>query len=379
MRVKNTTPYLFGTTVTSRRPPQPEMTAIVRGTFALAPGGVATPLTMPLPKPASLTGDVFLDDDDGLRGACLYPSDFADFKPTADVLLRGTCHTPGGEPLPECPVRFSVGAFSKTLLVVGPRVWRVGAFSDHPSDPVPFTRMPLGYDHAFGGPDDDHNPVGKGHGTGELPNVETPGHGVRTRRDRPHPAGFGPLSPSWPERRARVGKDYGASYAKHRAPFYAEDFDWTYFNAAPADQRLPGYLDGDEALVLHNLHPEHVSYACRLPGVRPRVFVDDRAGRAREIALHLDTLFVDMDQEIVLLTWRGLTPVDDLDLRDVTTVLVAEEKLGEARPEALYREQMAAFARDPLGLSDLSPTGFARAPAQPSPAPSPGPSRAASG
>ena len=63
------------------------------------------------------------------------------------------------------------------------------------------------------------------------------------------------MNPAWPQRAPKVGKDYGARWRKERSPYYAEDFDWTYFNAAPADQRLPGYLRGDEPLVFQNLHP----------------------------------------------------------------------------------------------------------------------------
>ena len=77
-------------------------------------------------------------------GECLYASDFADFKLHAEVLLAGTCHAPGGRPVAECPVRFSVGAWSKTLLVVGRRVWTEKVLGPAISDPQPFTTMPLG-------------------------------------------------------------------------------------------------------------------------------------------------------------------------------------------------------------------------------------------
>jgi hypothetical protein len=44
MRPRNLTPFLFGATVTSRQPLQPEMTMIVRGTFTLRAGEAVTPL-----------------------------------------------------------------------------------------------------------------------------------------------------------------------------------------------------------------------------------------------------------------------------------------------------------------------------------------------
>ena len=44
MKLKNLTPFPFGTKVTSRRPPRPEMTLVLRATYLLAPG---KPLTLP--------------------------------------------------------------------------------------------------------------------------------------------------------------------------------------------------------------------------------------------------------------------------------------------------------------------------------------------
>src|SRR5690349_10086986 len=127
MRIENSTPFPFSFRVTSRRPPQPEMTAIVRGTFKIRD---KAPLAIPEGPPVilqieqgPLTSDVFQKDDDEGLGACLYPSDFADFKPNAEVMLRGTCYTPNGIPLAECPVRFAVGGWSKILRVIGPQVW----------------------------------------------------------------------------------------------------------------------------------------------------------------------------------------------------------------------------------------------------------------
>ncbi|WP_437337240.1 DUF2169 family type VI secretion system accessory protein [Sorangium sp. So ce394] len=350
MANKNLTPFLFGSKVTSRRPPQPEMTLIVRAKFNLRPGA---PLSLPEGHPVlaqeTLRGDVFRDDDHDMTGECLYPSDLADFKPHADVLLLGTCHTPGKARMTECPVRFGVGSWSKILRVVGDRVWMDGLLGPAMSDPVPFDRMPLGDRYSFGGPEHPLNPVGKGHGTRELPNVENADDLLLSRSDRPAPAGFGPLSPNWPDRRARVGKQYGKSYREKRAPYYAEDFDWTFFNAARPDQWLP-YLRGDEELLFQNLHPDAEVFRSRLPGLRIRVFVKDAERGFREVPMHLDTLLADLDKEALYLTWRGLTEVTDDDL-SLTTTLVASEPLdGPSPPPEHYREILERFEADPLEI-----------------------------
>lgn len=356
MRTKNTTDLLFGAKVTSRRPPRPEMTVLVRGTFALRHGGVAAPLEgIPQIAQGPLQAEAFRDGDDERLGDCLYPGDFADFKPRADVLLAGKCRAPGGRLVREMDVRFSVGTWSKALRVTGRRVWTEQVLGRAMSEPAPFVEMPLDWTGAFGGPGYAKNPVGKGIGPGELPTVEDPRSLVRSRDDRPEPAGFGPVNPAWPQRAGKMGKEYGESYRKTRAPYFAEDFDWSFFNAAPADQQLP-YLRGDEEVSFQGLHAVHGVYTSRLPGLRPRVFVKDREGRFREVKMVLDTLFADMDSERVVLTWRGLTEVREDDLSDVTFALVAAEPLAERPlPEEHYRAQLDAFEADPLGLHDLPP------------------------
>ncbi len=359
MQTKNLTPFLFSAKVTSLRPPQMQMTMIVRASFKLCPNEPLAPIESLLEQ-GPMTADVFRDDDEDRTGECLYASDFADFKLHAEVLLTGTCHTPGERPLAECPVRFSVGSWSKSLLVTGRRVWTEKMLGAAISEPHPFATMPLVYANGFGGPGYPKNPAGKGHGTPELPNVEHPGARVRSKGDRPEPAGFGPLSPSWPQRSGKVGTQYGSSWKKERAPFYAADFDWTSFNAAPADQQLPGYLRGDEEISFVNLHAAAADFSARLPGLRIRAFAKDAKGIVREAPMQLDTLLADLDKERLVLTWRGLAPVEQDDLADVRTVLIASEKLTDAAlPQAHYLGLIEAFEANPLDLEKHMPGGSA--------------------
>ncbi len=357
MKLKNLTPFPFVTKVTSRRPPRPEMTLILRACYLLVPG---QPLTLPegpkLVAQGPIKGDTYREEDEDRAGECLYPGDFADWKPRAEVMLRGTCHTPLGKPLPECPVRFSVGSWSKILRVVGRRFWSDDKPGAVMSETAPFTKMPVDYAHAFGGPGYATNPVGMGFAGRELPNVEHAGAVIRSRRDAPGPAGFGPLNPAWPPRAGKIGKEYGAKWKKERSPWYAEDFDWTYFNAAPADQQLEGYLRGDERLVFQNLHPTEQVFEARLPGLRIRAFVKDAKGRFREVAMSLDTLFADLDEGKLYLTWRGLDAIETDDMKDVLWALVASEALDTERlPEAHYRERLERFESDPLEIAERVP------------------------
>jgi uncharacterized protein YjbI with pentapeptide repeats len=353
VKIKNLTPFPCGAKVTSRRPPEPEMTLFVRAAYELAPGA---PLALPgggkLIAQGSMSADTYREEDEERAGECLYPGDFADWKPRAEVMLRGTCHTPFGKPLTECPVRFEVGPWSKILRVVGRRFWSDDLPNAVMSEPAPFTTMPLGYASAFGGPGYAENPVGKGFAGRELPSVEHAGRVIRGRRDDPGPAGFGPINPAWPGRAQKLGKEYGPRWRRERRPFYAEDFDFTYFNAAPADQQLDGYMRGDEALLFQNLHPTEQVLETRLPGLRVRAFVKDDRQRFREVGMSLDTLFADLEEGRLYLTWRGLDATLTDDMKDVKTVLVASEPLADPRlPEAHYRGLLEAFEADPIGVA----------------------------
>ena len=362
MKTKNLTPFPFGTKVTSRLGKKPEMTLVLRACYSLAPDRL---LELPgggkFSAQGSMSAETFAEEDEERAGACVYPGDFADWKPRGEVMLRGTCHVPSKKPLTECPVRFEVGGWSKILRVVGRRFWSDDLASAVMSQPAPFTAMPLGYANAFGGPGYASNPVGKGFSARELPNVEHAGHVIRSRRDDLGPAGFGPINPIWPERAKKVGKEYGPRWRKERFPFYAEDFDFGYFNAAPADQQLPGYLRGDERLLFQNLHPDAQLFETRLPGLRVRAFVNDVKGRFREPVMNLDTLFADLDEGLLYLTWRGLDAVESDDLADVKTVLVASEELvGASLPAAHYREALARFEADPRGFAERERLGDAK-------------------
>jgi uncharacterized protein YjbI with pentapeptide repeats len=353
MQVNRCPPFLHGTKVTSRIPGQLEMTVVVRGVFRIAPGAPLTAIESPV-EAGSLAGDLFGDDDDERTGPLLHASDFADFKLKTDLLLRGTCHPGEGRAVRVCTVRFAVGTWSKSLRVFGRRVWteRIG---EPVSEPAPFVSMPITWENAFGGPEHARNPAGKGHRTPELPAVEDPEAPLRSRRDTPEPASFGALNPGWPQRSGKVGTDYGKKWKKTRAPFYAADFDWSYFNAAPPDQQLDRYLAGDEALVFEYLHPEAIRLTARLPGVRPRVLCRRTDGATTDVTMNLDTLLADLDRGRIELVWRGLAKVADEQLDDVRTLFLGCEPIGAPRPADHWLAELAAFEADPIQADKLIP------------------------
>jgi uncharacterized protein YjbI with pentapeptide repeats len=342
----NTTPFQFAPFAGRINYPGHSLTLIVKGTFDLRPDRQCAAAAEQLPP----TGDLYYPDDEEMRGSCRYASDFALFKPRADLLLCGHCHVPGRSPVLATHVKFQVGGLAKTLYVFGDRHWKRAAGVRTPTDPQPFIRKELRYESSFGGKGYPRNPVGKGVSKQAgpdgkkvlpLPNIEDPRDLVRSAGSRPAPAGVGPLEKMWHDRFSKLGT-YGRQWLKTRWPWFAEDFDYGYFNAAPPDMQVEGYLRGDEELYFRHLHPGHARYVSRLPGIRVRCFLDQRvqaqkaATRFCEVGMNLDTLWVDMDAETVVLVWRGAVAVQSEGVDEVDHAFILAEPL-EQPPASLIR------------------------------------------
>jgi uncharacterized protein YjbI with pentapeptide repeats len=337
----------FATKLTSRLPPKPELLMLVKGVYSIVPDA---PLVLRDRTDCAPTGDVFGEGDDDRAGACFYPSDFADMKLRAEVFVRGSFHAPGGRPVTESFVGFSIAGLSKRLRVVGRRAWADDALGSTASEPLPMTTVPVDWSHAYGGPGLAANTSGRGHTSLELPQIEAPDAPVQSRGDHNVPASFGPISPLWPERAKKVGTRYGKEWRETRAPFVAEDFDWTFHQAAPADQQLPGLLRGDETISFENMHPERSSLAVRLPGLRVRALARLATG-FRLFALQLDTLVADLDAMTLTLVWRGHVAVREHDFADVQAILAVSEALGDPQtPQRELEARLEEIQRDPIGF-----------------------------
>ncbi|MEP7122583.1 MAG: DUF2169 domain-containing protein [Byssovorax sp.] len=279
-------------------------------------------------------------------------------KAQGEILVTGKGYTQGG-PRPACSVRVQLGPIDKTLWIVGNRRWKLGAATD----PEPFTEMPVSWQNAFGGPGFADNPVGKGLGTvmgptGEihpLPNVEHPKHLVRSPKDRPAPSGFGAYDISWPQRASKLGT-YDQAWLKDRYPGFAADFDVAYFNAAPEDQRLPGFFEGDEAFTIENMHPSQGKITGRLPGLGVRVFINQRASGVealREVKMRLDTVHLFPHQERGILLFRGVHKVAEVDAADVLQIIGGVEQPEDPRPAEHYQTVLTQRLDRKLGYLHL--------------------------
>lgn len=268
-------------------------------------------------------------------------------KPRGEVLVFGKAFSAGGVPRPAFRARVHVGPIDKAVYVVGKRRWENGV----PTEPEPLTELALGWDKAFGGPGFAPNPVGVGVAPVEedggkihrLPQIEHPKHLITSPNDRPPPAGFGALDPTWPERQAKLGT-YDAAWLEDDFPGFARDLDPEYFMVAPPDQRLPGFFQGGEPITLEQLHPEEATLTGRVTELVARCFVSraSREDALEEVGTRLDTIVLLPNVRRMIAIFRGVTRVEEDDARDVKCLLAALERRGAPRPKEHYA---AVFAQ----------------------------------
>ena len=326
----NDTPFLIAATVGRGLGDGYTMTTTVKASYSLVPGH---PL-VPMETQVQFRGDEWPGED--FRGALRHGTDLVMWKPRCDVLLRATCHAPGGLPATEVQAAFAVGEWHKEVLVIGDRTWKVGFLNRTPGAPQPFTTMPLDWEHAYGGADFPDNPAGKGFRADLLPNVEYADRRLRSYGSTSPPAAFLPVNRMWAKRMGKMGSADG-SYLTKRFPLPPGDFDWGYLNEAPEDQQLEHYLRGDEEITFVNLHAQQPDWSVQLPGMRIRCFVADTderdQPRTREVEMNCDTLFANLEEGYLHLLWRGLLPIRSESRSEVTKFYVVEEPIaGPAKP-----------------------------------------------
>jgi len=330
----------------------------VKGTFQIHETGKTVLAT----EQAGLAGpDILMNDRE--NSPARYESDSAPFKPRVDALCVGKACAPRGIAVPECTVGFGVGSWFKVIRVVGNRSWvpALGGLSHRMTEPEPFKSMLVSYENAFGGKDagkpDGYrfyapNPIGKGyskHGGGlnnlPLPNLEDPSDPIKSWRSQPRPMSFGPVGRAWEPRIKKAGT-YDKRWLKERSPKPPLDFDEAFYNCAPEDQQIQGYLRGSEEVRVQNMHPLHSDFRFRLPGIRIRALLDKNVSARsvfEEIPMNLDTLWVDMEVLRLVLVWRGRFSTTASD--EPSRVLLVEEPLDSTprspesyRPELLKHE-----------------------------------------
>lgn len=310
----------------------------VKGTFLIRPDGALelSPEQVPVcpaPKHRGEPGSTSLICD----------ADLVHRKAGTDVLLNGHACAPSGRPAPQVDVLLKVGPVSKALRIFGDRYWRPGLLGLKLSDPEPFVKMPLDYEHAYGGPDrgapkdarpawDERNPVGLGfavkseHLAGQrAPNVEDPREPIGSWRDRPRPAGFGAVARHWLPRRA-YGGTYDQAWEKERQPLLPLDFDDRYWRCAPADQQTPEPLKGGEPVELFNVRPDG-PLRTTLPRVDLSLETRFRGStETHRAALH--TVLLEPDVPRLIMVWHSHLPCHPRVQRLLSTRIALKTRLA---------------------------------------------------
>ncbi|HEY5909317.1 MAG TPA: DUF2169 domain-containing protein [Verrucomicrobiae bacterium] len=314
----NQTPAKAGWTLGFQKDGRELLIVAIKATFDLPPDAgdpVLSKDQAPLVESDEFTGEPGFS-------ATRYESDYAHRKPFCDVLVNGSAYAPHSEPAKRVTVGLYLGPIQKRFQVVGERAWDKVFLLLRPTPPRPFVKMPISYDRAYGGTDKSEkkpdkaktyldNPVGVGFYplttnkalVGKpLPNTCEIGSLPTRRKGKYRPMSFSPLGRNFKCRRPFTGT-YDDKWLNERAPFFPDDFDYRYFQCAPADQQMP-HPKGGEQVGLENLTPDGVR-RFRLPTMpMPVLFVPYR-GEVKQQDAVIDTVLIEPDKNRFMLTWRA--------------------------------------------------------------------------
>ncbi|WP_438016978.1 DUF2169 domain-containing protein [Sorangium sp. So ce315] len=325
------------TSVAWRRRGQLHITVIVKASFAFAADA-----EMSRVEPQTIVpGEVHHGNHPG-RSVRL-TSDLAPHLERADVLFTGHAHAPPpGAPVHSLPVRLAISdeggvLLDKQLLV---------------QDRAGFQRMPLVYERALRGEDDQENFLG-------VPTTGDPSDPEANILDPLQPgraAGFGPIARAWPARRRLLGatprKALDAAIAE-----IPDAFDWSYYQAAPPDQRVR-YLRGGEWIELHGLHPTLPRLRMRLPEARGRARIHGLSAfgvsEGQPLDLNADTLRIDGDEQRCTVVFRGSFPVPDEAALAAASIVAGVEIAGEPLDWPEAPPARGAAAREPGRAGDAA-------------------------
>lgn len=289
---------------------------VIKATYNLEPN--SPPHLAEERVPLTLADEYYEDPE---TSSLRYASDLVSEKRGTDVVLNGKAYAPKGR-AKVVDVTLEAGPLKKTVRVFGDRRWNKFLGMISISSPLPFSSMPLIYERAFGGVDQTHknptrwagearNPVGTGLIANKaredleeipLPNLEDPSALITGYQDRPKPAGFGFIAPSWKPRLEYAGT-YNEAWTENRFPLLPADFDSRFYNSGHPDLISKRFFQGGEHVGVTNASREGI-LTFDLPNVEVNAafYID---GRVTKQVCDLDTVIIEPDQERVLLIWRA--------------------------------------------------------------------------
>lgn len=257
----------------------------------------------------------------------LYESDANWGRQMTDVSLLAYAY-PGRDGDRETDVALRVGDLVKTARVFGHRAWSTVLGIARMSAPQPFERIPLTYEHAFGGTDaspqepgqresEPRNPVGKGLRARKsrrsleslpIPHVEDPENLIDGVDARPAPVGFTPVAKAWTPRSGYAGT-YDEAWQAARMPLLPQDFDPRFYTAASPGLSMP-YAQGGEPLDLIHLTPSRRErFALPRFDMQASFLVD---AVPTPFEMRLDAIVVNAVTSRLQLVWHGHHPIQGL-------------------------------------------------------------------
>jgi hypothetical protein len=338
MELINSTRMVSGCTMGVEPSGREFLVVVVKGTFRI-PADDGAMLTLHEEQVPLIMSDQYFGKP-GLS-APMYEVDFALRKGRCDILLNASAYAPNARPTSRIEVAVHVGNWNKTFSVVGDRIWEAGEHGITGSSPLPFVRMPITYDRAFGGVDAPHedphqhaafmgNPSGRGfhshsvkdriHGT-PMPNTEEIGRPVLRFNGDYNPMSFGPLGRHWAPR-LRYAGTYDELWRNGQFPFLPLDFDDMYYQSAPSDQQLTIPI-GEQQVRLINLTPDGVR-TFGLPHLEAPVSIFPKSGDREDFRAPVDTVVIEPDVQRVTLTWRVARPLKK-NMHELSHVLVGKK------------------------------------------------------
>ncbi len=334
--VGNLTPFATGSTAVIDKHGARHWVVAVKATFSILPDG-STEIADEQPEPLLMPEYFGEPGASSLR----YEADLVDGKPGTDVLVLGTAYAPEGKPCTKMNVGLRFGSLQKSLTVYGDRVYeRNRAGLPEVSAPVPFLEMPIVYERAFGGFDQEDpnpqlqkmffpNPVGCGVAAKSsrllgkpVANIEFP-DGAHRKNEAP---GFGPLCSYWDPRRRYQGT-YDGAWVQSQKPLLPLDYDPRINMCAPVDQQVEPHLrpGGVEVMLVGLTRGGRLGFRLPDPYFGFRTHFGSYTKRPPvEHRAQLHTVIIEPDYPRVSMVWHTrLSCGNAIDDIDQTTV---EEK-----------------------------------------------------
>ncbi len=301
MNLHNDTRWPHATAVLQDKQARTWWVLLVKASFRLSTGEA-----LAVPEPVRLV------DELAPSGAVHRPGELSLRKTGTDILCLGHVYAPSGQPCRSCVARVRVGPVQASIRATGHRRWERAGDRLVPSQPEPFTRLPLGFEQTYGGAGYASNPAGVGYleraeddrsAGSPLPLLEWAGDDpIASPHDRRQPAGFGAVAAHWEPRRSLAGT-YGEEWKRRRAPLLPDDFDDDFFQVGQVKSAEP--LLGGEPFGLENLAPGG-TVTGSLPRVLVRTLVQGVQGdtRRRTVRPTLDLVLLEPEANRVSLVLR---------------------------------------------------------------------------